>query len=71
MLEDRDTSTYGGGSLQLYGGVTPALAAEAEELLAVVPAEDTRVAERLSRLPSAQVSRHFRESSVAQRFESR
>lgn len=36
-LEDRDTSRFVHGSLQLYGGITPALAAAAEELLEIIP----------------------------------
>jgi uncharacterized protein (TIGR02421 family) len=37
-LEDRDTSRFVHGSLQLYGGITRSLAAAAEELLATIPA---------------------------------
>jgi uncharacterized protein (TIGR02421 family) len=37
-LEDRDTSRFVFGSLQLYGGITPALACAAEDLLEAVPA---------------------------------
>jgi uncharacterized protein (TIGR02421 family) len=37
-LEDRDTSRFVYGSLQLYGAVAPSLAAAAEELLAAIPA---------------------------------
>ncbi|MBB4740326.1 uncharacterized protein (TIGR02421 family) [Actinoplanes octamycinicus] len=37
-LEDRDTTRFVHGSLQLYGGVTPALVAAAEQLLATIPA---------------------------------
>jgi uncharacterized protein (TIGR02421 family) len=36
-LEDRDTSRYLYGSLQLYGAVAPSLAAAAEELLEIIP----------------------------------
>jgi uncharacterized protein (TIGR02421 family) len=36
-LEDRDTSRYVYGSLQLYGEVAPSLAAAAEELLETIP----------------------------------
>jgi uncharacterized protein (TIGR02421 family) len=36
-LEDRDTSRFVYGSLQLYGGVAPSLAAAAEKLLATIP----------------------------------
>lgn len=36
-LEDRDTSRYLYGSLQLYGAVAPSLAAAAEELLETIP----------------------------------
>jgi uncharacterized protein (TIGR02421 family) len=36
-LEDRDTSRYVYGSLQLYGAVAPSLAAAAEELLEIIP----------------------------------
>jgi uncharacterized protein (TIGR02421 family) len=38
-LEDRDTSRFVHGSLQLYGGITRSLAAAAEELLATIPAQ--------------------------------
>jgi uncharacterized protein (TIGR02421 family) len=38
-LEDRDTSRFVYGSLQLYGGVTAPLARAAEELLEVIPAQ--------------------------------
>lgn len=38
-LEDRDTSRFVYGSLQLYGGVTRSLAAAAEELLTTIPAQ--------------------------------
>lgn len=37
-LEDRDTSRFVYGSLQLYGGVSPSLAHAAGELLAAIPA---------------------------------
>lgn len=37
VLEDRDTSRFVYGSLQLYGGVAPALAAAAEGLLEAIP----------------------------------
>ena len=37
-LEDRDTSRFVYGSLQLYGGIAPALAAAAEDLLEAIPA---------------------------------
>ena len=37
-LEDRDTSRFVYGSLQLYGGVAQPLARAAEELLEVIPA---------------------------------
>ncbi|MFC7593892.1 flavohemoglobin expression-modulating QEGLA motif protein [Terrabacter sp. GCM10028922] len=37
-LEDRDTSRFVFGSLQLYGGITPSLACAAEDLLEAVPA---------------------------------
>ncbi|GAA6525162.1 tyrosine/phenylalanine carboxypeptidase domain-containing protein [Intrasporangium sp. DVR] len=36
-LEDRDTSRFVYGSLQLYGGVAPTLARAAEELLRTIP----------------------------------
>lgn len=36
-LEDRDTSRFVYGSLQLYGGVAPPLASVAEELLETIP----------------------------------
>ena len=38
-LEDRDTSRFVYGSLQLYGGVSPPLASAAEELLETIPAQ--------------------------------
>jgi uncharacterized protein (TIGR02421 family) len=38
-LEDRDTSRFVHGSLQLYGGITRSLAAAAEELLTTIPAQ--------------------------------
>ncbi|KRB48446.1 hypothetical protein ASD90_05125 [Terrabacter sp. Root181] len=38
-LEDRDTSRFVYGSLQLYGGITRVLAADAEELLRLIPAQ--------------------------------
>src|SRR5918994_1524469 len=38
-LEDRDTSRFVHGSLQLYGGVAPALASAARELLELVPTQ--------------------------------
>jgi len=37
VLEDRDTTRFVYGSLQLYGGITPALTATAEELLERIP----------------------------------
>jgi uncharacterized protein (TIGR02421 family) len=37
-LEDRDTSRFVYGSLQLYGGIAPPLASAAEELLETIPA---------------------------------
>lgn len=37
MLEDRDTTRFVHGSVQLYGGVSPGLASDAEELLAAIP----------------------------------
>lgn len=37
VLEDRDTSRFVYGSLQLYGGIAPALASIAEELLEAIP----------------------------------
>jgi uncharacterized protein (TIGR02421 family) len=36
-LEDRDTSRFVYGSLQLYGGITPLLVAAAEDLLETIP----------------------------------
>ncbi|MFC9689242.1 flavohemoglobin expression-modulating QEGLA motif protein [Kribbella sp. NPDC056951] len=39
VLEDRDTSRFVYGSLQLYGEVSPALAAAAEELLKLIPVQ--------------------------------
>jgi len=36
-LEDRDTSRFVYGSLQLYGGITPPLVAAAEDLLETIP----------------------------------
>ncbi len=39
MLEDRDTSRFVYGSLQLYGGVAAPLRAAADELLDLVPAQ--------------------------------
>ena len=38
-LEDRDTSRFVYGSLQLYGGITQPLASAAEELLETIPAQ--------------------------------
>jgi uncharacterized protein (TIGR02421 family) len=38
-LEDRDTSRFVYGSLQLYGGIAPPLAAAAEKLLELIPAQ--------------------------------
>ena len=38
-LEDRDTSRFVHGSLQLYGGISRSLAAAAEELLTTIPAQ--------------------------------
>jgi hypothetical protein len=38
-LEDRDTSRFVYGSLQLYGGIAKPLASAAEELLETIPAE--------------------------------
>jgi uncharacterized protein (TIGR02421 family) len=38
-LEDRDTSRFVHGSLQLYGGITRSLAAAAQELLTSIPAQ--------------------------------
>jgi uncharacterized protein (TIGR02421 family) len=38
-LEDRDTSRFLYGSLQLYGGVSPTLVATAEQLLQSIPAQ--------------------------------
>lgn len=38
-LEDRDTSRFVYASLQLYGGITPALTATARELLETIPEE--------------------------------
>jgi uncharacterized protein (TIGR02421 family) len=38
-LEDRDTSRFVYGSLQLYGGIAQPLASAAEELLETIPAE--------------------------------
>jgi uncharacterized protein (TIGR02421 family) len=38
-LEDRDTSRFVYGSLQLYGGIAAPLASAAEELLEIIPAE--------------------------------
>src|SRR5215204_2617261 len=40
-LEDRDTSRFVHGSLQLYGGITRSLAAAAEELLTTIPAQSS------------------------------
>ncbi len=37
-LEDRDTSRFVYGSLQIYGGITPSLSADAEKLLETIPA---------------------------------
>ncbi|MFC3808164.1 flavohemoglobin expression-modulating QEGLA motif protein [Terrabacter sp. MAHUQ-38] len=37
-LEDRDTSRFVYGSLQLYGGITPSLSSAAEDLLSTIPA---------------------------------
>jgi len=42
-LEDRDTSRFVHGSLQLYGGITQSLASAAEELLTTVPAQPPTV----------------------------
>jgi uncharacterized protein (TIGR02421 family) len=39
VLEDRDTSRFVYGSLQLYGGIAPLLASAAEELLELIPAQ--------------------------------
>jgi uncharacterized protein (TIGR02421 family) len=39
VLEDRDTSRFVYGSLQLYGGIGQPLAAAAEELLGTIPAQ--------------------------------
>ncbi|GAA1715664.1 hypothetical protein GCM10009745_75040 [Kribbella yunnanensis] len=39
VLEDRDTSRFVYGSLQLYGEVSPALASAAEELLKLIPVQ--------------------------------
>jgi uncharacterized protein (TIGR02421 family) len=41
-LEDRDTSRFVQGSLQLYGGTSPSLVSAAEELLAIIPAQSPR-----------------------------
>jgi uncharacterized protein (TIGR02421 family) len=38
-LEDRDTSRFVQGSLQLYGGTSPSLVSAAEDLLAAIPAQ--------------------------------
>lgn len=38
-LEDRDTSRFVHGSLQLYGGISPSLRSAAEDLLAAIPAQ--------------------------------
>jgi hypothetical protein len=38
-LEDRDTSRFVYGSLQLYGGIAQPLASAAEELLETIPAQ--------------------------------
>jgi uncharacterized protein (TIGR02421 family) len=38
-LEDRDTTRFRYGSLQLYGGISPALTSAAEELLDTIPAQ--------------------------------
>ena len=38
-LEDRDTSRFVHGSLQLYGGITQSLASAAQELLTAIPAQ--------------------------------
>ena len=38
-LEDRDTSRFMYGSLQLYGGIAQPLASAAEELLEIIPAQ--------------------------------
>jgi uncharacterized protein (TIGR02421 family) len=38
VLEDRDTSRFVHGSLQLYGGISPTLTSAAEDLLAAIPA---------------------------------
>jgi len=38
-LEDRDTSRFVHGSLQLYGGITQSLASAAQELLTTIPAQ--------------------------------
>ena len=57
-LEDRDTSRFVYGSLQLYGEVAPPLVSAAEELLATIPA----------RAPSTQsvTARVFAESARAE-----
>jgi uncharacterized protein (TIGR02421 family) len=39
VLEDRDTSRFVYGSLQLYGGISQPLASAAEELLETIPAQ--------------------------------
>lgn len=39
VLEDRDTSRFVHGTLQLYGGITPPLAAAAQELLEIIPVQ--------------------------------
>lgn len=41
-LEDRDTSRFVYGSLQLYGGITQPLVSAAEELLEIIPTEAPR-----------------------------
>jgi len=40
-LEDRDSSRFVYGSLQLYGGITRSLAVAAEELLTTIPAQSS------------------------------
>jgi uncharacterized protein (TIGR02421 family) len=40
-LEDRDTSRFVQGSLQLYGGISPSLVSAAENLLAAIPAQSS------------------------------
>jgi uncharacterized protein (TIGR02421 family) len=38
-MEDRDTSRFVHGSLQIYGGIAPSLAAAAEDLLEIIPVQ--------------------------------